>query len=101
MFVRIARFEGGDAEGIDQELARMREALADRSSLPEALGAVQRVVVLVDRAAGVAVDLTFCRTRAELEAVDAALDAMSPISESSGRRTSVEMFEVGLDAVLA
>ncbi len=97
MFVRVARFEGADATGIDQELDSMREQLARPDGLPEGLRAVKRVVVLVDRAGGTTIDLTFCQTEDDLLAADAALDSMSPTSDASGKRASVEMFEVALD----
>jgi hypothetical protein len=97
MFVRVARFEGADPAGIDHELDSMRGQLANPGGLPAALRAVKRVVVLVDRAGGTAVDLTFCETDDDLRAADAALGGMSPSSDASGRRVSVETFEVALD----
>jgi hypothetical protein len=99
MFVRMARFEGADAAGIDAELDSMRQQLGDAAGLPPGLRAVKRVVVLADRDAGTAVDLTFCETEDDLRAADDALDAMSPVSGGSGRRVSVELFEVALDTV--
>ncbi len=97
MFVRVARFEGAEAAGLDDELRSMREQLGKPQSLPAGLRAVKRVVVLYDRQAGAAVDLTFCATEDDLRAADAALDAMSPSSDASGGRVSVEMFEVAID----
>jgi len=100
MFVRVARFEGATPTGIDEELDSMRAQLASPEGLPAALRAATRVVVLVDRSVGTTADLTFCETEGELRAVDQALDAMSPSSAASGRRASVEVFEVGLDVHL-
>jgi hypothetical protein len=97
MFVRMARFEGGTAEGIDEEIRSVRQSLAHSDQLPAGLRAVKRVVTLVDRAGGTGIELVFCETEADLQAADAALDAMSPSSEASGQRASVEMFEVALD----
>ena len=57
-------------------------------------------MALVDRSSGAALDLTFCETEADLRAADEALNSMSPLSDASGHRVSVQMFEVGLDEVL-
>ena len=103
MFVRIARFEGGDAAGIDAEIRRMEDAVAaakrgDWGDMPDGLKRIQRNLMLVDRTTGNALDLNFCETEEDLRAVDEALNSMSPLGDSSGRRVSVEMFEVGLDS---
>jgi hypothetical protein len=103
VFVRIARFEGGDAAGIDAEIRRMEEAVeaakrGDWGDMPEGLKRITRNLMLVDRATGNALDLNFCETEDDLRALDEALNSMSPLGASSGRRVSVEMFEVGLDS---
>lgn len=100
MFVRVARFEGGNASGIDAEISRMRESIANPDQLPAGLRSVKRVIALVDRKSGNAVDLTFCETEDDLRAADEALNSMSPISDASGRRTSVETFEMALDETI-
>ena len=102
MFVRVARFEGGDPAGIDAELTRLRQMLAaakagDFGDMPEGLKRIKRIVTLVDRESGRSLDLNFCETEDDLRAVDEALNSMSPLSDSSGRRVSVEMYEVGVD----
>ncbi len=105
MFVRVARFEGGDPSGIDAELGRLREQLAaakrgETEGMPPGLMGIKRVVTLVDRSSGTAIDLNFCATEDDLRAADEALNSMSPLSDSSGHRVSVEMFEVGIDETL-
>ena len=103
MFVRIARFEGGNPEGIDAEIRRMEESVAaakrgDWGDMPEGLKRIKRNLMLVDRKTGNALDLNFCETEDDLRAVDEALNSMSPLSDSSGHRVSVEIYEVGLDS---
>jgi hypothetical protein len=105
MFVRVARFEGGDPSGIDAELARLREQLAaakrgETGDMPPGLAGIRRVLALVDRSTGNSLDLTFCGTADDLRAADEALNAMSPLSDASGHRVSVEMYEVGVDETL-
>jgi len=105
MFVRVARFEGADPSGIDAEISRMREQLAaakrgETEGMPPGLMKIKRVLTLVDRQTGTALDLNFCETEDDLRAADEALNSMSPLSDSSGHRVSVEMFEVGVDETL-
>lgn len=98
MFVRVARFEGGDASGLDAQMDEIRGQLAEGrqnpSAIPAGLRSVKRVLTLVDREGGKVLGLTFCDTKDDLAEADRALNAMSP---SSGRRTSVEMYEVAID----
>ncbi len=75
----------------------MRESLASMENIPEGLQSVKRVIALIDRKSGTSLDLTFCETEADLRAADEALNNMSPLSEASGRRSSVEMYEVAID----
>lgn len=97
MFVRVARFEGADSAGIDAGLESMRQALGNAEAMPEGLRSVKRVMSVFDRASGTSLDLTFCDTEEDLRAADEALNSMSPPSDASGRRASVEMYEVGID----
>lgn len=93
MFVRIARFEGGDAEGADRMIARIREDT--QQAPPPGLEGARRVMMLLDRESGSGLGLTFFDTQEDMQRGDEALNAMSP--EGGARRTSVEMYEVGLD----
>jgi hypothetical protein len=105
VFVRVARFEGGNPAGIDAELARTREGIAagkrgEWGDMPEGLRRIKRTLTLVDRSSGAALDLNFCETEDDLRAVDDALNSMSPLSDSSGHRVWVQTFEVGIDEEL-
>jgi hypothetical protein len=100
VFVRVARFEGANSAGIDAGLEGMRQALRNVEGIPEGLRSVKRVMSLVDRASGTSLDLTFCETEEDLRAADEALNQMSPPSDAGGRRTSVEMYEVGIDQLI-
>ena|SRR5437868_14203597 len=98
MFVRIARFEGGTADGIDERIEEIKSNLAEGAGggMPPGLDKVKRVLVLVDRDSGRMTSLVFCDTRADLEAADAALNEMSP-GDEGGRRSAVEMYETAID----
>lgn len=99
MWVRVARFEGGTAEGLDAEMAQSKQHLADanRGGLPAGLEVVKRVIEAINRAEGTGVAMIFCETEADLRKADQALNEMSPSSEAAGRRVSVGMYEVMTD----
>lgn len=96
MYVRMARFEGGDTAGAEATIARIREQM---DSLPEGLEGARRILVLFDREKGLGVAMTFFETEEELRRGDEALNALSP--EGSAKRTGVEIYEVGLDHQLS
>jgi hypothetical protein len=107
MYVRIARFEGGDPASIDKQVADMKsqidatragglpdDAPAEMRTLTET---VSRFVELVDRKTGTSLGISYCETEDEMRRADEALNKMSPPDDSGGRRTSVEIYEVALD----
>jgi len=102
MWLRVARFEGGTAEGLDAETARTREQLdhARSAGPPPGLEGVRRVVEAIDRGSGSAVALIYCDTEEDMRKTHETLDAMSPSSEASGRRASVDIYEIVNDIEL-
>jgi hypothetical protein len=99
MWVRVARFEGGTAEGLDAEMAQSKQHLADAKTgvMPAGLEGVTRVLEAINRTEGTGVALIFCESEEELRKADQALNDMSPSSEAAGRRVSVGMYEVMTD----
>jgi hypothetical protein len=95
MWVRVARFEGGTAEGLDAEMAQSQQHLAE--GLPAGLEGVKRVIEAINRTEGSGVAMVFCETEEDLRKADQALNEMSPSSEAAGRRVSVGMYEVMTD----
>ena len=93
MFVRIARFEGGDVTEADAAIESVRQQV--QGPPPTGLEGARRVLMLVDREHGRGLGLTFFDSEEDLRRGDEALNAMTP--EGGARRTSVEMYEVGLD----
>jgi hypothetical protein len=98
MWVRVARFDGGTAAGLDAEMARSKQHLEEFRSrgLPPGLEGVKRVVEAINRDEGTGLALIFCDTEEDLRKADKALNDMTP-SEGSGRRVSAEIYEVMTD----
>ena len=61
---------------------------------------VVRFVELVDRENGALLGLSYCETEDDLRRANEALDAMSPPA-GSGKRTTVETYEVPIDESFA
>jgi hypothetical protein len=107
MHVRVARFEGIDSSRLDQDYEQFRSMLRARER-PEFMSedvfetlrsSVRRVLSLADRDAGIALDLTFTDNAEDARRVHEALDSLTP-PEGSGRRASVQTFELMLDEQL-
>jgi hypothetical protein len=96
MWVRVARFEGGTAAGLDAEMASTKQTMAEAKTggLAEGLEGVKRVLEGINRAEGTGVSMVFCETEEELRKADHTLNNMSPSSEAAGRRVSAGMYEV-------
>jgi hypothetical protein len=109
MYVRIARFEGGDPSAIDsvvsdvkQDIESNRETVAGggrpegwSDTRLEGTKAIRRVLMLVDRQTGNGAGVVFCDSEEDLRKADAMLNELSP--QGPARRTGVEMYEVALD----
>ena len=110
MHVRIARFEGIDPQQIGQRLEDIRASveLVRSGGTPEGIPEessrvlredVTRVMTVVDRSGGVAIDLVFAESEEAIGRVHEALDRMSP-PEGAGRRASWEICEVAFDEAM-
>ena len=96
MFVRIARFEGGDPSQVDETIDRVR-SMMDEGDVPPGLESARRSMMIVDRTTGTGLGLTFFDDEEGLRRGDEALNAMSPPADMSGSRTNVEIYEVAID----
>jgi hypothetical protein len=99
MYVRIARFEGGNASEVGEVVKQTRAELQEaREGRADSRGkGVRRVLVVFDRDGGKGAGLTFCESEEEMRQADEMLNEMSPPPGSSGRRVSVDIYEVMLD----
>ena len=98
MYVRIARFEGGDRNW-DEFAAGVRDTIrsgGQGTPFENVIDAVARMMLLVDRESNRGANLVLCETEDDLRRVDAALNETRPAS-GRGARTSVETYEVVLD----
>jgi hypothetical protein len=98
MYVRIARFEGGERNW-DEFAAGVGESLrsgGQGTPIESAGDAIERMMLLVDREANRGANLILCKTEGDLRRVDAAMNDITP-APGRGTRTSVEMYEVLLD----
>jgi hypothetical protein len=96
VFVRIARFEGGDPSKMDETVSNVR-SMMDQGSTPPGLEDARRSMMVVDRQTGVGLGLTFFDTEDAMRRGDDALNQMTPPGDVTGSRTSVEMYEVAID----
>jgi len=104
MYVRIARFEGGDMEEIEAEGALLRDGIAawkrgdTTKEIPARLAEiVSRVEMLVDRHRGSVALCVYCDSEDEVHEADSILSAMSPTNKGWGERVSADIYEVALD----
>ncbi len=98
MYIRIARFDGGDDDW-DERIVQIGDTIrsgGQGTPMEAASGAIKRVMLLVDRETNRGAHLVFCETEDALRQADSALNQMTPAS-GRGARTSVEMYEVALD----
>jgi hypothetical protein len=93
MYARIARFEGGDPERFAATRDQIEADMASGTP-PEGLEGAKEVMLLVDREGGTGLGVVFFETEEDLRRGDEALNSMSPPQEGSGRRASVEIYEV-------
>jgi hypothetical protein len=107
MHVRAARFEGINTENIDRDIEEFRK-MVRMQERPEGMSeeafttlrnGVKRVMSLVDRDAGVSLDLIFTDNADDAQRVHEVLDSMTP-PEGAGRRTSVQTYELLMDEQL-
>ena len=93
MHARVATFEGGDPEQVRQMVAEIQERAG--SGPPEGVPAVG--LLLLHQPDGKAMSVSLFDTEEALRQGDETLNAMDPpVPGGLGRRTSVEMYEVGV-----
>ena len=98
MYVRIARFDGGERNW-DEFAAGIGETIRSggRGTPFEGVAdAAKRVMLFVDRENNRGANMFLCETEDDLRRIDAALNATTPVA-GRGARTSVELYEVLLD----
>jgi pyruvoyl-dependent arginine decarboxylase (PvlArgDC) len=108
MYVRIARFEGGDMDEIEAEGALLCDGIAalrrgeTTHELPPRLAQVtSRVEMLVDRKHGAVAVCVYSEREADMREADTILAGMTPANKGWGTRVSAEIYEVAVDETTA
>jgi hypothetical protein len=93
MYARVAKWEGGSAESIQQSISRIQ---ADAESGPPEGVPARGFTMLVDRDGGRVLAISLFETEADLRQGHETLNAMSPPVDM-GTRATVETYEVAFD----
>lgn len=106
MYVRIARFEGAEAEAMDKQIEEIRGQIEEgRREMEsgeatgleaEGMRAIKRGLMVVDREGGKGAAVQFAETEEDIRKVDAWMNSMSP-GAGAGHRVSVDIYEVAID----
>lgn len=97
MYARVARWEGGEAEAMRSAVARIKENA--ESGPPEGVPSTG-FTFLIDPESGRGMAVGLFETLDDLKQGDAVLNEMSPPDDGMGRRTAVEVYEVGFETRL-
>jgi hypothetical protein len=95
MYARVAMFEG-DPANVDEAISFVRGQVESGESMPGLEGA--KMMMLVNRETGKGLGMTIFESEEAMRRGDEALNAMNP-PNVSGRRTSVEFYEVPVQTV--
>ena len=94
VYARVATWEGGDADQVRASIAGIKEESA--SGPPEGFPAVG-LLILHSGDGSKVLGITLFDTESDMKQGDETLNSMSPPGQDGmGKRTSVEMFEVGV-----
>ena len=94
MYARVARFEGAEADGLRRSVDEIKARSA--SGPPEGVPA-KGFLLLVDPEKGQGLAISLFDTEEDLKTGHEVLNSMSPPADGMGQRSTVEMFEVGVD----
>jgi hypothetical protein len=95
MFARVARWEGADAEALNDSAAEIRAQAESEGGPPPGVPA-KEFLLLHDTAAGKAIAITLFESEDDYRQGDETLNSMSPPGEGMGNRVSVEKFELAV-----
>jgi hypothetical protein len=95
MYARVASFDQRDADVVDDLIGSVRERVSSGQAPPGA----KSLLMLVDRAGGKSLGISFFESEDAIREAEPAFERMGDeIPEQvRGRRTSVEVYEVALD----
>ena len=93
MYARVVRWEGADAETLDQTATQIRSESDDGP--PDGVPA-KEMLLLNDNEGGRSLAIIMFETAEDYEQGHATLESMSPPGEGMGERVSVEKYEVAV-----
>jgi hypothetical protein len=92
MYARVAKWEGSDGELLRQAADGIKAETGPPPGVP-----AKGFLMLIDPDNGRSLAIALFETEDDMRTGDAALNDMSPRVDDGGKRTSVEMYEVGVD----
>jgi hypothetical protein len=95
MYARVARWEGGDADAIRATAERMSQETGPPDGVPS-----NGFTLLIDPDGGQSLAIGLFETEEDLRKGDETLNAMNPDDDGTGKRVSVEKYEVAMDVRL-
>jgi hypothetical protein len=95
MYARVVRWEGADAESLEQTASEIRSRAESQGGPPEGVPS-KGLLILNDGENGRALGISFFETEDDYREGDETLNSMSPPAEGFGRRVSVEKYEVAV-----
>jgi len=95
MYARVTRWEGADANSMEESAAQIRAQAESEGGPPPGVPA-KEFLLFHDTAGGKAVAITLFETEDEYRQGDETLNSMSPPGEGMGQRVSVEKFELAV-----
>ena len=94
MYARVAKWEGGEADALRQSAKEISERAGEGP--PPGVPA-KAFLMLIDPDGGNSMSIVLFDSEDDMRQGDEALNAMTPATDAAGSRTSVEMYEVGVD----
>jgi len=91
MYARVVRFEGAQADALEQSASQIRSEAG--GGPPEGVPA-KEFLLLTDKDAGRALGVMLFETEDDYAQGDRTLNEMSPPGEGMGQRVAVEKYEV-------
>ena len=96
MYARVATFEGDPAR-VDEAISFVKSDMQSRER-PEGLEGA-KMLMLISRETGKGMGIALFETEEAMRRGDEALNAMNPPAGVSGKRTSVEFYEVPVQTI--
>jgi hypothetical protein len=95
MYARVATFEGDPAR-VDEAISFVQKDV--QSGAPQGFGGA-KMLMLISRETGKGLGITLFESEEAMRQGDEALNAMNPPGSVSGKRTSVEFYEVPVQTI--